>query len=149
MLQLVVTGGPVLVGWAVVPSGVTVVLGDLSVLPHVHGEVTASENTVVRNGVVLGRGLEVVQMLEVGRVGVTQDQGHVRVAIVDRVGLLTGGKAQKVVFEDRVLVVASSLRARSLPVTGVTHGKDVLVNVVLKGVLVHVKHSACIGEAAL
>ena len=77
VLEWVVEGRVVLVGWSVILLEGGVGLTDSEVGVHLSAEVPLGEQPVVGNPVVLGGGLVVPEVLEASGVGVGEVEGHV------------------------------------------------------------------------
>jgi hypothetical protein len=89
VLQFVVLCGVVAVRWSVIllEAGVFFSLSKLT-LDHAI-EVLLGKDTVLGNPVIHRCGLVVVQVLEVGGVRVTEEEGHKSVPVVDSVNFLS------------------------------------------------------------
>ena len=138
VLEGVVAGG-------VVPVGRTLVLGEGGVLlahfllvTHHVVEVQVGEHTVVRNTIVGGCGLEVVQMREASAVGGAKVEGHVGVSVVNSVALLAFKVLQNVMLDNGVLSDGTGVGTGGVTGDAVTDCEDVVVLVMLLSVAVHV-----------
>lgn len=149
MLELVVGGGPVFVGWPVV-----LVLAAVSNIGALSGSehpvnVDSGEDAVVGDSVVLGCRLESVQVREAGSISLTQDEGHEGVTVVDAIDVFALQELEDVVLHDGVLVNSGSLSAGSLETNCVAKGEDIVEAVVLEGVLVNIDESIVVCEAGI
>lgn len=98
---------------------------------------------------VVGCWLEVVQVAEVGGVGVAEPERLIRVTIVDTVAFLILEESDEVILNDWVLGDSGSVGASSFETDCVTEGEHILKLLVLKGVFVDVHHAVSISEASL
>lgn len=94
-------------------------------------EVKPREDAVVRHNVVHRVGLEVVEVLEASGVGVSEEERHEGVPVVDGIEILAFHELFNVVFDNRFLVHGSCLGPGSVNINAVAKGKDVLVSLVL------------------
>ena len=89
VLERHVPGAELVVG----RTGVFLETGEFLSCLHLHlehsAEVPSCENSVVRHPVVSSVGLEVMVVLETGSVGVSEQEGHERVTIIDSIEFLT------------------------------------------------------------
>jgi len=138
VLQFVVLCWVVAVGWSVVflEAGIFLSLSELT-LDHAI-EVLLGKDTVLGNPVVHSCGLVVVQVLEVRSVGVAEEEWHESVSVVDSVNFLTLQEAKNVVLNDWVLCHGCRVSSGRVKTNCITEGKDVVVSLVLKSVLVHI-----------
>lgn len=104
---------------------------------------------MVRDRVILGCGLVVVQVLEAGCVSVSELEGHESVAVVNSVDLLTLEELEHVVLHDGVLCCGGTLSTGSIETDSVTKCEDVVVGVMLKSVLVDIDETFAVSEAGI
>lgn len=149
MLKIIVSRGIAVVGWTVSLLEVSVFLS-LTLLGLQHSsEVCPGKHSVLGHPVVHGSGLEVMKMLEVRGIGVSDVEGHEGVAIVDSVAVLAVDVVQNIVLDNGVLSHGGDVGPGGIPTDAVTESKDVLMLIVLESVSVNVDKSGGVGETGL
>ena len=138
VLEGVILGRVVVVGWALSLVEGSVLLAHLLLVAEGVVHVHVGEDAIVRHGVVGRGGLEIVQVGETGSVVSAEVSGHILVAVIDGVSLLALEVLEHVVLHDGVLVDGTSVSAGSFAGDAVTDGKDILIFAVLKGVAVDI-----------
>lgn len=123
-------------------------VGGLNTTVHHSFEVDVREDAVVGDSMVHGVGLEVVQVLEASSVGLTKDQRHEGVSIVDSVAVFAFHEIEKVVLDNRVLSHSSILGGGGTSGGAVTESENVLEYLVLKSVLVDVNETLVVKETS-
>ena len=101
----------------------------------------------MRNPVVHGSWLEVVEVLKVRSLRVTEDEGHECVAVIDGIQIFSLHELLNVVFNDGSLVDSSCLSPSCIDANAVSEGENVLKSLVLKGVGVNVNNTLVISNA--
>eukprot|EP00178_Gracilaria_changii_P025052 TRINITY_DN7626_c0_g1_i2.p1 TRINITY_DN7626_c0_g1~~TRINITY_DN7626_c0_g1_i2.p1 ORF type:complete len:128 (+),score=11.90 TRINITY_DN7626_c0_g1_i2:185-568(+) len=102
----------------------------------------------MRDPMVHGCGLIIMEVGKRGAVGVSEIQGHVLVAVIDSVQLLSIQELLHVVLHNGVLSNGSLLSPGRVEADNVTEGEDVLEFLALKRVPVHVDRSVGLSDAA-
>lgn len=124
----------------------SVVVGGLDTTAHHSTEVDVREDTVVRNGMVHGVRLVVVQMLEASSIVLSKDERHESVSIIDSISVFAFQVLKKIVLDNRVLSHSSVLGRGSSSGCTITKCKNVLKLLMLKSVLVNINKSFIIEE---
>mgnify|MGYP006866641861 CR=1 FL=1 len=136
----------VLVWRAVVLLERSVGFASLEVLLHLSSEVPLGKQAEVWHPVVVGGGLVVPGVLEVGSMGVRKVEWHVGVSIVDSIQLLSVHEPLQVVFDNWALSVGCVLSSCSLSLDSITESEDVLESLMLEGVWVHINQASVVSD---
>lgn len=116
-------------------------------LAHLHlafknsSEVPSGEETVVGNEMVGCGRLVVVQVGEAGSVGMTKDEGHEGVSVVDSIQFLTFHELLNVLFHNWDLSSNSGLGSGSVNTDAITESKNVFESLVLESVWVNIDNT--------
>lgn len=92
--------------------------------------------------------LEVIVMLEVVSIRVTEVEWHVRITIIDTVQFFTIHELLNVVLDDGVLGMSSMLGSSGISLNAVTEGKDILESSVLEGIWVDIDEASVVGNTS-
>jgi len=98
--------------------------------------------------VVVSCWLEVIVMLEVVSIRVTEVEWHVRITIIDTVQFFTIHELLNVVLDDGVLGMSSMLGSSGVSLNAVTEGKDILESSVLEGIWVDIDEASVVGNTS-
>lgn len=115
---------------------------------HLRVEISLREKTEGWNPVVVSCWLEVIVMLEVVSIGVTEVEWHVRITIIDTVQFFTIHELSNVVLDDGVLGMSSMLGSSGRSLNAVTESKDILESSVLEGIWVDIDEASVVGNTS-
>lgn len=101
-------------------------------------EVDFGENTVVGHEVVSEVRLITVGVGETGSIGMSQEQWHEGISIIDSIKLFAFHELLQVVLDNGFLSNSCALSSSGLSSNAISEGKDVLKSLVLQGVWVNI-----------
>lgn len=141
VLQGHVSGAEVPVGWAVVFLEGGVLLSCFLRILCEPFEVHVREHAVVGDPVVPWCGLEVVQVREGGRVGVTEEKGHELVSIINSVQFLSIKILLDIVLDNWVLGNSSLLSSSGIKSNSISERENILKLFMLKSIFIDINSS--------